>query len=85
MSLLRNYEFIRPEPTTAPAPRLLSPRGRMGLRRASTIRDLEVDSNMPSRAPSPVRDVPGGQEFHKVLKRVKVEKVAEFDMGAFDF
>lgn len=57
----------------------------MGLRRMSTIMDMEVPSTMASRAPSPVRETVGGEEFHSVLKKVKVEKVAEFDMNAFNF
>ncbi|KAM0789088.1 hypothetical protein ACM66B_003147 [Microbotryomycetes sp. NB124-2] len=82
------------------------------LRRRSTLLDMEVPSNLASRAPSPTfasshdnsmtdkdastslsnqqlstNDSQAKNEFHQVLRKVKVETKAppEFDMNAFNF
>lgn len=66
----------------------------MGLRRMSTVMDMEVPSAINSRAPSPSPgpdlrqpQAPATNGFNQMLKKVKVETKApaEFSFDAFDF
>lgn len=84
--LVREWEFVRPEPPPSRVARLPSLRPGHSLRRLSTKLDLEISSNLPSRAPSPDRES-GAAAFHEVLKKVKKETAApaEFSFDSFAF
>lgn len=53
----------------------------------STVMDIDIPSNLASRAPSPDRVDGAKEEFHSVLKKIKVETKApaEFDFSNFQF
>lgn len=87
LKLVRSWEFYHPA-RIAPLPTPRQPsqfRPRHSLRRLSTRLDIQIPSNLGSRAPSPERK--GGVEFHEVLKAAKKEATAppEFDMNSFAF
>ncbi|KAM0746323.1 hypothetical protein T439DRAFT_329776 [Meredithblackwellia eburnea MCA 4105] len=90
LNLVQSWEFAIPE-VVVPQRRasIVANRrpGRLSLRRASTKIDIDIPSNLGSRAPSPERAKVGGAEFHHVLKETKKVTAAppEFDMGAFGF
>jgi hypothetical protein len=101
LTLVSTYEFSQPEQLRAlEKPNSIhQPRRRMGLRRMSTVMDMEVPSTINSRAPSPTPDLnatrttapptapPPTTGFNQMLRKVKVETKApaEFSFDAFDF
>jgi hypothetical protein len=93
LSLVQSYEFIPPEASQRPSSQFLP---RRSLRRMSTVMDMELPSNLASRAPSPVPEgwpaplpeaAAGGSAFREVLKKARVETKgpAEFSFDAFNF
>lgn len=89
LNLVRSWTFYPPPITASRQGPQSAPRdSRLSLRRLSTRLDINIPSNLTSRAPSPDSSVPGGAAFHGILRAVKKEAAAapaEFDMSSFGF
>lgn len=86
LKLIHSWTFYQPPAARRPSLKnsLLN---RHSLRRMSTVMDIDIPSNLGSRAPSPDREGGAKEEYHSVLKKIKVETKApaEFDFNNFQF
>lgn len=88
LGLVYSYEFSQLEQKPRERSTAMGSRQRLGLRRQSTVMDMEVPSAINSRAPSPTPgQQPAANGFNQMLKKVKVETKApaEFSFDAFNF